>query len=145
MLLTSWILIIHVTYLINGFEYFFSGFACGPVPTEPSLVPSRSRRALSIPRVAFFLRPPPNWRKAQNTAKILVFLSGLRYGPIPIKPSLVPSRSRRALSIPRVAFPPRPFPPPPYRQKNPNTAEKRLKNSQILVIPSRICSWTGSN
>ncbi len=52
----------HVGYPINGFEYFLFGFAHGPVPTVPSMVSSRTRRALSIPRdftphLSFFIEP----------------------------------------------------------------------------------------
>ncbi len=42
---------VYVGYLINGFKYFCLGFASRPVPI-------RSRRALSIPRIASHPRTP---------------------------------------------------------------------------------------
>jgi hypothetical protein len=50
---------INVGYLSSRFDYFLSRFAPKLVPTKPTMVPSRTRRALSIPRVAFYVDPPP--------------------------------------------------------------------------------------
>ncbi len=48
---------IDVEYLSSGFEYFLSGFAQELVPIRPTLVPGRTRRALSIPLFTFPNRP----------------------------------------------------------------------------------------
>jgi hypothetical protein len=50
----------YVGYLSSGFEYFLSGFAQELVPIRPTLVPSRTRRALSIPLFTFPNRPLPH-------------------------------------------------------------------------------------
>ena len=45
-----------VRYLSSGFEYFLNRFAWELVPMGPTLVPDRTRRALSIPLITFFDR-----------------------------------------------------------------------------------------
>jgi hypothetical protein len=105
----------NVGYLSSGFEYFLSGFAYELIPVRPTLIPSRARRALSIPRITFPNRPPLTpqkcqilQKKRQKTSKSQYFLSGFVHELATIRPTLVPSRTRRALSIPLFTFPIKP-------------------------------------
>jgi len=61
----------YVRYLSTGFEYFLSRFAGSLAPMAPTMVPSRARRALSVPYFAFFLSPPLGGEKAKNYEKIM--------------------------------------------------------------------------
>ena len=56
-------------------QYTLSGFAYGLVPTLLTLVPSRTRRALSISHTTFFQQTPPYPPKMQNPAKNRPYLS----------------------------------------------------------------------
>jgi hypothetical protein len=54
---------IDVGYLRSGFEYFSKGFAPRPIPTLIVPIPSRPRRALSIP---YYIHPIPISLRGEN-------------------------------------------------------------------------------
>jgi hypothetical protein len=98
---------IDVGYLRHGFEFFLNGFAYTCVPTLVSLVPSRTRWALSIPKKNFEKYPPlpfKNQKKLQKnkekTWKLLKNPNGFASLASLTIPRLIPDWARRALSIP---------------------------------------------
>lgn len=101
-------------------------------------IPNRSRRALSIPRVAHVPMTPltgekrkkPRKKPWKNT-KISVILFRIRLGAYSNETIIVPGRSRRALSIPGVTH-------PPVTSFTEEKGQKPRKNTKIAVISLRI-------
>ena len=94
-----------VRYLSTGFEYFLSRFAGSLAPMAPTMVPSRTRRALSVPYFAFFLSPPPRggksqklWKNHEKPWNYQYYRSRFVWQLAKLAPMMVPNRTRRALS-----------------------------------------------
>ncbi len=83
-------------------QYFFSGFAHELTPIRPTLAPSRTRQALSIPLFTFSIRPALVLQKCQIPQKTLKFENyrpGFALGRVPMYPMMGPDRSCWDLSI----------------------------------------------
>ena len=122
-------------------KYFLVGFAYGPIPTQPRLIPGSFWYALTIPNLGWTIPFTDTWKSAWETQISLIqryFLVGFAYGPIQTQPRLIPGPLWYVLSIPNLGST------IPFTDTSKSASETQIFAFSPVYL-GRIRPWTDSN